>query len=285
MAWELITAQDRERLGHPLSRFYLLSVIGGLLILALVLTERDLGCSAFALVLLGAAGLVTKSRLVPIVFLGLLTAILMARADGIDLMSVCFQFFFDGVRHRGFRGRLAGADQSILGPNQLFDALLALAVLVYFQGHYRLYGLLGSALPGEGREKRSARDPLPRDPGPDQALAGADQSTKEGFQGLATLILVVVLATFTWVVVYHTEPLTDVTRETWWILLLVWLLASALIVTTTVARIIFWRTAPPEVHRLYLQETLWRETRSDQARINRWLMAARLKAQKRKERS
>jgi hypothetical protein len=265
MAWE----QDRDRLNHPLPRFYLLSVIGALLTAALVLTERDLGCSAFALALLGAAGVMTKSRIVPILFLGLLTAILMARSDGIDLIAACFQFLFEGVRHRGFRGRS--------GANPLFDALLALAVLVYFQGHYRLCGLLGSALPGEGQERRTQRNPLPRDPGPDQAT--------EGFQGLATLILVVVLATFTWVIVYHSEPLTDVSHEAWGILLLVWLLASAVIVTTTLARIIFWRTAPPEVHRLYLQETLWRETRGDQARINRWLMAARMKAQKKKERS
>jgi hypothetical protein len=259
--------EDRERLGHPLMRFYLMSIVGSLLIVALILTERDLGGYAILILLFGALGVAAKSRVVPVVLMVLVALMVLARSQGYDLIGGFFRVLMPSGRYRAFRGNEE--------PNALFDTLLALAMVVYLQGQFRLCVLLGSAMPAEGRTRSERKTPLPREPGSNNA--------SEGIAGLGVLSLVVVLAGFTWVIVYHSEPLTEVARETWRTLLMIWLLASALIVTTTLARIAFWRVAPPEVHQLYLQETLWRETRAEQSRINRWVMAARLKAQKRRE--
>jgi hypothetical protein len=42
-------------------------------------------------------------------------------------------------------------------------------------------------------------------------------------------------------------------------------------------------TATPRQNLLYLQDQLWRETRSDQGRVNRWLARARMKMRRKKE--
>jgi len=44
-------------------------------------------------------------------------------------------------------------------------------------------------------------------------------------------------------------------------------------------------SATPEEALLYLQDQVWRDTRCEQSRINRWLVWARLRWQRRKERS
>jgi hypothetical protein len=43
------------------------------------------------------------------------------------------------------------------------------------------------------------------------------------------------------------------------------------------------RRAPTEENLLYLQDQLWQQTRHEQATLNRWLVWARLRWQRRKE--
>lgn len=265
MGWD----QDRARLAQPLPRFYLLSVIGAILILALLLAERGLPGNAVFLALIAGLGVVWKSRFVPVLVLALVVLLVIARHEGYDLVSGFFKVIIPFGQYRVFWRPYT--------PTPLLEVVLALAVLVYIQGAFRLIGLLDAALPGEGRTRAERRTPSPREPGRVDAT--------EGIQGLGVLLVVAILATGTWVVVSNAAPALDLPRDAWRVLLLTWLLATPVIVVTTVARILFWRNAPPEVQRLYLQETLWRETRVEQTTINRWLTAARLKAQKAKERS
>jgi hypothetical protein len=60
-------------------------------------------------------------------------------------------------------------------------------------------------------------------------------------------------------------------------------LGAALLLASTAARMAFWYAASADVHEVFLQDVLWRETRKDQARIDRWAMHVRLNAQRKRE--
>ncbi len=71
----------------------------------------------------------------------------------------------------------------------------------------------------------------------------------------------------------------------WRGLLLIFLVGLTAAVLWGAAAYLHWATARPEEHLLYLQDQAWRETRREQNRINRFLTWARLRAQRRKEKS
>jgi len=262
--------EDLKLYKHPVPRFYLLSTVGGLLAAALLLAERGLSNEAMLLILLGVLGLLTRYRSIPLLVLGFVAVILLARGQGYDLLTLFYKIILPWSRLKAYYGEYR--------PNPALDVVFALAMLIYLQGQYRLCGLLTSALPGEATEgEGERRRPIPRDPGP--------EDSPEGYRELTALAGCVALAIAVWMAVSMIEPRGPIALPIWRGMLLAWLLATLLSIGTTIARTLFWRASPPEVQRLFLQDTLWRETRGDQARIQYWLTAARLRAQKRKERT
>ncbi len=260
-------SDDLERIQHPVPRFYLAAVVGSLLIVGLILVERGMGSAAFLVLVLGGLGLYTRAWYWPPLVIGLVALVLLARAQGHDLVSWFYRQVIPWSRLRAFHSEYQ--------PEPLLDAFLVLVLLVYLQGQYRLIGYLSRALPQEGQIGSDQRRPILRELPP--------MDTGEGLRGATVLAFVVVAAIFTWILVSTTGPPVDLSREVWHGLLLAWLLATALLGTSTIVRIAFWREASRDVHRMFLQEVLWRETRGDQARVNRWIVQARLKAQKRRE--
>lgn len=258
---------DFERLQHPLPRFYASAVIGSLLITALILFERNMNLVAFVLLLLGAFGLYSRWRMVPIALLLFLTFALILRAYGHDFFSFLYRAIFPWMRIRGYGGDYEA--------EPLLDAIMALALLVYLMGQYRLTGFLTQALPQEGRLASDRQRPILRGLPPTEG--------GEGLGGLTLMVIVLILAIFTWVLITATEPPTEMSLTVWRTLLLAWILGTSLILGSTLLRIAFFRAAPPEVHEMYLQDTLWRETRSELSRVHRWSMKYRLRAQKRRE--
>lgn len=260
---------DLDRIQHPVPRFYVGTVIGSLLVVALILAERGLGLPAFLVLVFGGIGLFTRWRTIPPLLLLFVAGMLVARAFGHDLMSLIYRLLIPWSRIRGFAGRYQ--------PEPLLDALLVLMMLVYLQGHYRLVGLMTQALPTEGHSGSDRRKPIRR------TLPPGD--TGEGLAGLGEQIVVLVLSIFLWVLISFTTPPPQTNLAVWRGLVLIWLLGSFLLFTSTLVRVAFFRAASPEVHEMFLQEVLWRETRGEQSRIQRWIQHNRLKAQKRKERS
>lgn len=260
---------DLERIQHPVPRFYVASVAGSLLVVALVFVERGLGGAAFLLLALGGIGLYTRYRTVPPVVLLFVAVVLVARTQGHDLVSGFYKLVFPWTRVRTFFDDYR--------PDPLLDAFVALLLLVYLQGQYRLVGLLTQALPAEGYGGGERRKPVPRE------LPEGD--TGEGLGGVAQLVVVLVVAIFSWVAVSVSRPPVDLAIELWRGLVLAWALGAALLLATTAVRMAFWYAAPKDVHEVFLQDVLWRETRKEQARIDRWVMHARLKAQRKKEKS
>jgi hypothetical protein len=75
------------------------------------------------------------------------------------------------------------------------------------------------------------------------------------------------------------------TREVWRMIRIVWAGLTIVAVTGVVAGYLRRTLATPEESLLYLQDQLWRQTRREQSSLNRWLTWARLRAQRRRERS
>ncbi len=71
----------------------------------------------------------------------------------------------------------------------------------------------------------------------------------------------------------------------WHELLLIFLVGATMAVLWGAAAYLDWATATPEEHLLFLQDLAWRETRLEQNQIHRFLVWARLRAQRRKEQS
>jgi hypothetical protein len=74
-------------------------------------------------------------------------------------------------------------------------------------------------------------------------------------------------------------------RDEWGLLVLCWFLATAGLVGSLVTGYLDRARASPGQNLLYLQDQLWRQTRREQGRLNRWLVAARLRGQRRKEKA
>jgi hypothetical protein len=57
----------------------------------------------------------------------------------------------------------------------------------------------------------------------------------------------------------------------WQLMVLLWLVSIVLIVAAGVLAYLGTRRLSPEEAALYLQDQVWRQTRREQARLNRWL--------------
>ncbi len=80
------------------------------------------------------------------------------------------------------------------------------------------------------------------------------------------------------------RPLVDFGLVTWRLLILFWLLALGLLLTSALLAYLKQALASAESSLIYLQDQLWRQTRREQSRINRWLVGVRLRRQRKEER-
>jgi hypothetical protein len=71
--------------------------------------------------------------------------------------------------------------------------------------------------------------------------------------------------------------------EAWRILRFVWMYLIVLAVATVVLALQRLSRAGPAASLLYLQDQVWRHTRREQGNLNRWVMWARLRARRKKE--
>ena len=69
----------------------------------------------------------------------------------------------------------------------------------------------------------------------------------------------------------------------WQGILVLWLLGGAVLAAASVLRYLALRRMTPAEAELYLQDVLWRETRGEQRRLNRWLAWAWLRRRRREE--
>jgi hypothetical protein len=162
------------------------------------------------------------------------------------------------------------------GAVQLTDAILCAAVLGYVVGHYRLQAIWYHILPTDVRQRSGpARRVFPwirrQTPIVEEKRPAGQITAGEIAWLAATLPVWAVLAQLAWLLVPQQWNVLGLRPRFLQILLVVWLLAVGFWVAGTLLD--FWkhRRHDRATAQLYLQDLLWRDTRGEQRRVNRWL--------------
>jgi hypothetical protein len=274
------TASDKPKSSDAGEQHYFFVCLAALLVVQMLVLTRPrpewwlTSLPGFDLwpVLLGAAGLLLRWRLTPVAFLVLLSVLLFP------------------VPRRG--------------PDPMQDLILCGGVLAFVIGHYRLQALQHFVFP---------RDPRIRGRGRIANLScsrrrpGRLVSLEELSFLLLTVLLWVGLAPFGTELLRPTGFLRGYNRN-WWqeisddtgrslasglelfvefiwqISASFWLLGGGVLLVSLLLAHLAFRRQRPEEAALFLQDLVWKETRREQARLNRWLAWARLRQERRKER-
>jgi len=159
---------------------------------------------------------------------------------------------------------------------QLSDVILCAAVLGYVACHYRLQGIWYQLLPTDVRQRQSAprrRFPWLRRKTPvlKEKRSAGQITAREVAWLVATLPVWAALAQLVWALFPQQWTIVGPSTELGRILLALWLLTVGFWVIGTLLD--FWklRRHEPATAQLYLQDLLWRDTRGEQRRVNRWL--------------
>jgi hypothetical protein len=214
-----------------------------------------------------AAPSLNLQQLLPALSLCMLLAgglgILARRA--INPLIVLLPLGINQLLHQANRNNLLG--QSAIPPAtylRTLDLALCMAVLAYVVGQYRLLALRGTVLPADRR--RGAASPRP------EYLVTAE----ELFALLVQLPLWTLVAQGIWYLLPQHSRLEGLAPSWLQFLILVWVVAIGLLVTSHVFRYWRWRQMNATTARVLLQDVLWKETRGEQRRINRWLAWRRI---------
>ena len=255
-------SQMGELAEDPVVRNYVLIALAAVVVLLVVLLYQGLGTGSLVPALVGIMGVVTRWRSAPVLVL-----LALAGLYYIEMLR-----FFGTVRPPG------------LDTAELADVLLAGAVLIYAAAHYRLQGLVHEIVP---RESKKAGQPVVRVAGelsPRRSTAAVPQSEfalTAFIPGWAAAALALWLTLPT--AVPYLGTYVELRPQDWQAGLLVWVVGVALLVLTSVMQYVGYRRMSEAEARLFLQDAVWRETRREQRRINRWLAWARLRRQRREE--
>jgi hypothetical protein len=153
----------------------------------------------------------------------------------------------------------------------LGDLLLAIGMLTYVAGHYRLQSLWTSAVPVDPRQRR--RVPR-RGAGYEQAQQPRSERTltpEEMARFILGLPMVAIAGQLAWWLLAQ-EWLPEVfIARVMRLIVLIWALAVGMLLAGWLLSLWQTRQMSSVEAQLYLQDTLWRETRREQRRIFRWL--------------
>jgi hypothetical protein len=167
------------------------------------------------------------------------------------------------------------------------DVMLCAAVLGYVAGHYRLQGIWHQLLPTDPRARTGSlrrvfpwlkkHAPIVREKRP------AGQITPHELAWfVVTLPAWAVAAQLARALLPRHWNVLGLPAQFFEILTVLWLLAVGLGVAVTFLNYWKHRRHDPATAQLYLQDLLWRDTRGEQRRVNRWLAWWRLARSKEK---
>jgi hypothetical protein len=160
----------------------------------------------------------------------------------------------------------------------LSDLLLAVSLLAYAAGHFRLQGLVVRLFPPDPRRRRETAKV-------DAALRRSPQlvTAREIVGLLVVLPACGGLAYLFWSWLRGRETELEVADAAWQGILVLWLLGGGVLAVAGLLRYLALRRLTAPEAALYLQDVLWRETRGEQRRLNRWLAWAWLRRRRREE--
>jgi hypothetical protein len=262
-----------------------------LMILALVLRRPDAWVLFPALV--GAMGLVFRLRAAPLLVLAAVVLLLWTWWIGTNPGWMGYsvgRWLWWLLRGYWVPFRLWGRgprDLSGSGARPLSDLLLAVSLLTYAVGTYRLLGLTVRLFPPDPRRRAAARRLGPVEAKKVEALLRRPPAlvTHREIGALLGSLSACGGATYMfWVWLrqgrYTALPLS---APVWHGLLILWLLGGGVLLAAALLRYLALRRMSATEAALYLQDVLWRETRREQRRLNRWLAWAWLRRHRREE--
>jgi hypothetical protein len=186
-------------------------------------------------------------------------------------------------------GRGSYDEQQWLDESLVIDFVLALAVLAYTVAHYRALSLVNHVFPPDPRQREQPPTPpgsrrRPASRVVEQKRSPATVDPRELLTLLAGLPLWAVLACFLWDRLTAEEG-TLARRESdlGLAIVVVWAVGLAVAGATVVLRYLGQSRTTVEENLLFLQDQVWLQTRREQSRLNRWLVWARRRGQRRKE--
>jgi hypothetical protein len=243
----------------PGVRAYMLLCLVSLLVITVILVQYDIGYLALVPLLAGSVSSMAGWVIGPPVVIG----------------TVVWLLVMTNITLRG-----------LLVENFVVDWLLSIAVVAYTAGHFRLMSLKRHIFPPDPRRRLPRGRTLPGVPLPpvEQPRPPELPEVSEAGRLAAAVFLAAGLATLLFESVRNEEPALGFTRPEWTALVLVWV-SSVVIISVALALAVarIYRQGPEEAM-MYLQDQVWRQTRREQSRINRWLVWARLLWERRERR-
>jgi hypothetical protein len=262
-------ANDTPPPAQPAVRDYTLVCVGALLVTAGLLYMYGVGWWALLPLLLGLVGLLASWGGGPPLVLLAVAGVLAFRVSRMSRYPL----------------------ELLSTANLMGDVPLAAAVLAYVAGQYRLLSLSrSSAYQVEASRKSGRRGGRIRGWFQTDRLAGRSPAVVPSEEVLALLLTVVVAATLAFIVLdwllpedaLSALPLPPALRQA---LVLAWVGIVAVVAAAAVLGYLSWTQASPEEALQYLQDQVWSETRGEQRVIQRRAARARLRAQRREEKS
>lgn len=228
----------------------------GLLLIFLAQLDQGLMAANLLVVCVGLLGLVSKLRMMPL------------------LLFLTFAGVQIGHHALLYRGNFNVED--IRPLVHVRDLALAIGLIAYLAASYRLQSLAAHILPPDVRQRRDKPHQVGRRWGrqyetvPQKRSAGL-LTPQEIAQFVLALPLWAILGQAAWLVVAQPWTLTVFPVRLHRLIAFAWLLIVGAVVVGTILAHWRRRQMDPEAAALYLQDTLWKETRREQRRTFRWL--------------
>jgi hypothetical protein len=246
-----MTPPPEARPGPPFLNTYAVLCLAALAAILLVEVQRGPRLTTPLLVAVGLVGVLIRLRFGPILLLVTLAAGYLMEQQ--RLTGLGWRWY---VRPRAF---------------EVADVVLCGAVLAYVAAHYRLQALTRYVFPPDPRR----REPVPGRPGKKRVLRQTRSPELATPEEAAFLVLLVpvpaLLAQVLWLAVARQWSVLGLPPPVGRILLLGWVLAVGAFLLAALLGHWRWRRMSGDEGGLYLQDTLWRETRREQRRLNKWL--------------
>jgi uncharacterized protein with PQ loop repeat len=225
-------------------------------IIFLAQMQQGLFLANLLVVMVGVLGLVSRLRLGPILLLAVVGGVQTFHQTQLDRM-------YGGIPSAGFN-------------LQIHEIMLCAAVLGYVAGHYRLQGLWYNLWPEDVRQHSGpAQRPFPwlrqRRPILQEKREPEQVKPLELVWFVVALPLWSLFGFLVWAILGKNWNVVGLPVGLVHILFVVLFLAIIFLVARM--SLGYWRHRgrDEEAARLYLQEVLWKDTRGEQRRLNRWL--------------
>ncbi len=280
-------------------RLYLLLCLTALMIAALPLLARGLGLWAFFPLGVGAGALFLRWRVGPFLVLLSVLALIVAERNQMTplelLTNVLIMLSRPFVRLRRPLPSFTTQNWRLQEANAMLDLVFGSAMLAYLIGVFRYLGVTLNILPIDRRNRTPKEPTTPGTPPPPEP-----RRSPHLIRGSETVIVLALACALSLLCVLLWEWLQErkarydlitlselsqsqlgmrmeVSDESWQLLLLLWGVGLGLIAVTGVLAYLGQLRMTKDEAGLYLQDELWRQTRREQSRINRWLAWARKK--------